>query len=70
VPALVYLALLFLLYMVQPVFFMQEKLAAAGAFHRAVLVGVLSVHHKFVIILELGVAFLADMFAKKSHGML
>lgn len=69
-PALVYLALLFLLYMMQPFFFMQEKLAAAGAFHRAVPVGILSMHYEFVIILELGMAFLTDMFAKKSHGML
>jgi hypothetical protein len=69
VPALVHLVLLFLLDMVQTVFFVEEKLAAACTFHDAVLVGILSVAHKFIVAFEPGVTFLALVFAKEAHEM-
>jgi len=70
VPALVHFVLLLFLYVMQPVFFMEEKLAAARAFHDAVLVGVLGVGHKLAVALEPGVAFLAFVLAKEAHARL
>jgi hypothetical protein len=59
VPARVYLALFFFLGVVEPVFFMQEKLAAVGTFCHVVLVDVAGVVHKLVVAAE----FLVALFA-------
>jgi hypothetical protein len=69
VPALVYLALLFLLDVAQTVLFVQEKLAAAGALDHTMLVLVLRMLYKLVVFLESGLAFLARMPSKEAHKM-
>jgi hypothetical protein len=70
VPALIYLLLFLFLDMVQPVFFVQEKLATAMALYDAVLVGFLGMAHKLVVALEPSVAFLAFVLVKEAHETL
>jgi hypothetical protein len=67
VPALVYLALLFLLDVAQPVLFMQEKLAAAGTLDNVAFVGVPGVLHELIVFLEPDMAFLALVSAEEAH---
>jgi len=69
VPALVHLVFLFFLDVVEPVFFVEEKLAATCAFHDVALVGLLGVAHKLVIAFEPGAAFLALVLAEEAHEM-
>lgn len=68
-PALVYFVLLFFLDVVKPVLFVEEKLAATCAFDDVVLVVLLRVAYKLVVAFESGVAFLAFVPAKETHGM-
>jgi hypothetical protein len=71
VPARVHLTLFFFLGVVQPVFFMQEKLAAVGAFCHVALVGITGVVHKLVVAAEFLVALFAFVLVvEKIHGRL
>jgi hypothetical protein len=69
VPAGVHLALLFLLDVVQPVFFVQEKLAAARAPCHVVPVRIPGVDDELVIACKFLVAILAfALVVEKAHG--
>lgn len=58
----VYLALLLLLDVVEAVLFVQEKLAAFGAFHDVAAVRVAGMVHELLIIFELLMAVVAVVF--------
>jgi hypothetical protein len=68
VPARVHLTFFFFLGVVEPVFFMQEKLAAVCAFCHVVLVDIAGVVHQLVVAAEFLVALFAFVFVvEKVH---